>query len=59
MHRQTEPTPLDVVWGIAEDQAGLVMQQTLRTAATAGGVITACLAKGLLYPGATTAACPV
>ncbi len=53
------PTLTYIFSRVAEDQAGLVMQQTLRTAATVEGVITACLAKGLLYPGAPTAACPV
>ena len=45
--------------GTPQDPAGLVMQQLVRGKATAKGVITACLDKGVLYPGAESAACPL
>jgi hypothetical protein len=44
---------------VAEDPSGLVMQQTVHGTGTAQGVSTACLAKGVLYPGPAAGGCPV
>ena len=45
--------------GAPQDPAGLVMQQLVRGKATATGVVTACLDKGVLYPGSAGAPCPL
>ena len=41
------------------DPSGLVMQQMVRGKGSATGVVTACLDKGVLYPGAAAGACPL
>lgn len=43
---------------ITQDPNGVTMQQPIAGTATFGGVIDACAAKGLLYPGVAGAACP-
>lgn len=45
--------------GTPNDPNGLVMQQLVRGSAEATGVVTACLDKGVLYPGEASAACPL
>lgn len=45
--------------GTPNDPAGLVMQQMVRGKSSATGVVTACLDKGVLYPGAAAAPCPL
>jgi hypothetical protein len=44
---------------VPNDPAGMVLQQVVKGTASFTGVIAACAAKGVLYPGTTGAACPV
>lgn len=44
---------------VAQDPAGLTMQQVIKGTASFAGVIDACAAKGLLYPGSAGVPCPV
>lgn len=44
---------------VPQDPAGLVLQQVVKGTASFTGVIDACTGKGLLYPGASGATCPV
>ena len=44
---------------IPNDPGGLVMQQVVKGKASFTGVIDSCVTKGLLYPGAAGASCPV
>ncbi len=44
---------------LPNDPTGLVMQQVAKGTASFTGVIDACATKGLLYPGAAGASCPV
>ena len=43
---------------VAQDPGGLDLQTVVRGSGSATGVTTACLAKGLLYPGPAAGACP-
>lgn len=44
---------------VPNDPAGMVLQQVVKGTASFTGVINACAAKGVLYPGAAAASCPV
>jgi hypothetical protein len=44
---------------VANDPSGLVMQQVVKGTSSFTGVIDACAAKGVLYPGSAAAPCPV